>query len=145
MYGRKGRKLAILLYIYMLRLTEYAFRMFDNNKTIQNLRVKKLAWNQLNGLQLFTINSTITRRYTLRDQTEVLFFSKGMQTKREQSERNWKRTQIKLQRQRMQDSKDMHSYIVLYIQQICMCMCVCVCKYRCYLRHQRRNSNEVEA
>lgn len=73
-YAWKEGKRTGYTFVYMLRLIEYAFRMFDYNKIIQNLRVKKLDLNQLNGSQLFTIYSSITRCYTLRDQTEVLFF-----------------------------------------------------------------------
>lgn len=119
MWGREGNWVYFVYKTSWIRFTNVWLQ--QNQK--KNLRVKKLDLNQLNRLQLFTIYSTITRRYTLRDQTEVPFF-KGIQTKREQTEQNWKRTQIKLQRQRMQDSKDMHSYIVLYIQQICKCVCV---------------------
>lgn len=116
----KGKRTECILYT---RLAEYAFRMFDYNKNQSNLRVKKLDLNRLNRLQLFTIYSAITDVTHYVTRLKYLFF-KGIQTKREQTERNWKRTQIKLQPQRMQDSKDMHSYIVLYIQQICMGVCV---------------------
>lgn len=68
----EGKRTDCILYI---RLAEYAFGMFDYNKiNKKNLRVKKLDLNQLNRLQLITIYSTITRRYTLREQTEVPFF-----------------------------------------------------------------------
>lgn len=67
----EGKRSECILYI---RLAWYAFWMFDYNKNQSNLRVKKLDLNRLNRLQLFTIYSTITRRYTLRDQTQVPFF-----------------------------------------------------------------------
>lgn len=61
-----------MYFVYKTRLIR--FQNVDYNKNQLNLRVKKLDLNRFNRLQLFTIYSTITRRYTLRDQTEVPFF-----------------------------------------------------------------------
>lgn len=116
----EGKRTDCILYI---RLAEYAFGMFDYNK----INKKTWGWRNLTWIASTDYNYLLfiaplqgVTHYVTR--LKYLFF-KGIQTKREQTERNWKRTQIKLQRQRMQDSKDMHSYIVLYIQQICMCVC----------------------
>lgn len=130
--------------IWYIRLAEYAFRMFDYNKiNKKNLRVKKLDLNRNNRLQLFTIYSTITRRYTLRDQTEVPFFQ-GYSNKK-----GTERTKLEKNANQIATTTDARferyafRYSAIYTAD--MHVCVCVCKYRCYLRHQRRNSNEVEA
>lgn len=103
--------------------------------------MKKLDLNQLNRLQLFTIYSTITRRYTLRDQTEVPFFQGYLNKK------GTERTKLEKNANQIATTTDarFERYALLYSAIYTADMHVCVCKYRCYLRHQRRNSDEVEA
>lgn len=121
-YAWKEGKRTGYTFVYMLRLIEYAFRMFDYNKIIQNLRVKKLDLNQLNGSQLFTIYSSITRCYTLRDQTEVLFFQ-GYSNKK-----GTDRTKLEKNANQIATTTDARFeryaflYSAIYIQQICMCV-----------------------
>lgn len=68
-----GREENSVYFVYKTRLIRFPNVWLQQNQK-KNLRVKKLDLNQLNRLQLFTIYSTITRRYTLRGQTEVPFF-----------------------------------------------------------------------